>query len=101
MLNKYLSSYKGVPRKSMPHVISAAVRGIGSGSAYFIPLYIISVLHFSIIMAGALVSVLGIGRMFGGAIGGRLTERFNAKTIVVLCFFMRCCSSLSLCLIRL
>ncbi len=53
----------------------------GTSVLFFMMLYLTGPLHFSAIGAGALLSLYGLGGMFGSWLGGHLSDRFGTKSI--------------------
>lgn len=48
---------------------------------YFFSIYFVDVLKLNISLSGILMSCYGVGTVAGGYLGGKLADKFNAKTI--------------------
>lgn len=72
----YLINYYGLPRAAWQNIIVYYINNIAYGITFFLPLYFTKNLHLDIAAVGLLISTYGIGKMVGGVIGGKLTDRY-------------------------
>ncbi len=84
----YLKSYTGLPvacwRGMILNFIQSAIRS----SFYFLSIYFIQDLHFDTVTVGSMISCYGLGAIFGGYLGGKLSDFFSP--LVVSAVFILC-----------
>ncbi len=84
IVQAYRTAYYGLPREIW--IISGAlfVNRFGTMVLPFLSLYLVESLGYSAFSAGAMVSVYGIGSVFGTYMGGRLVARVGAIRLQVI-----------------
>jgi MFS family permease len=91
LLQAYLRGYSGVPLVCWERIAIYFLVDIATGVVFFLTLYFVRDLKFSIVIAGVIITAYGIGKIGGGFLGGYLADRFtlwkvSAAAIFVLAF---------------
>src|SRR3990167_5069020 len=73
----YFASYKNLPRSCWQGIFLSFVESTLAGVYYFLSIYFVDVLHFNISTAGIIISFYGLGTIFGGLIGGKLSDKIS------------------------
>lgn len=88
-LKKYFSNYSGLPKECWQRIFMTFIDTLSGGVAFFISLYFVNDLHFSIQSSGFIISFYGLGTILGGLIGGKLSDRISPGIITTLSFFIK------------
>jgi predicted MFS family arabinose efflux permease len=84
MLTLYKDAYSGLSRNTWLLSLVMLVNRSGTMVIPFMTIYLTRpAMGFSIAQAGAVVGVAGLGSVFGGFFGGRLTDRFGFHRVQV------------------
>lgn len=73
----YIQAYKGLSKNSWYLSIVMLVNRSGTMVVPFMSIYCIRQLHFSIIHAGIIMALFGLGSISGAFIGGKLTDKIG------------------------
>src|ERR1700710_742830 len=73
----YKQAYTGLSRNSWYLCIVMLINRSGTMVVPFMSIYCIQQLHFSIIQAGTIIALFGVGSITGAFIGGKLTDRIG------------------------
>lgn len=93
---KYVSNYKGLSKDCWGDIYLSLINSISIGVCFFLSLYFVEVLNFSMFQVGFLMSAYGIGTMLGGIIGGRLCDKFKPRLVVLISLMLQGGSFLTL-----
>lgn len=88
LIKLYLDQYRGISKQSWYRVMLTFINDLASGIIFFLPIYLVQLLHFNVATAGIIISCHGIGKALGGYIGGKLTEIMNPDKIVMYCLLI-------------
>lgn len=77
ILRKYKESYAGLPREAWWLALVVLVNRSGMMVVFFMTLYLTRKLGFSIGQAGQVMSIWGVGSLFGSYAGGWLSDRWG------------------------
>ncbi|HTD99859.1 MAG TPA: MFS transporter [Mucilaginibacter sp.] len=81
MLSRYFQLYKqayhGLSKNSWYLSLVMLINRSGTMVVPYLSIYCIQKLHFSIIQAGIIMAVFGVGSIAGAFIGGKLTDKFG------------------------
>ncbi|MBN2104528.1 MFS transporter [bacterium] len=77
ILKKYRESYEGLPKEAWWLALVVLVNRSGMMVVFFMTLYLTRKLGFSVGRAGQIMSVWGIGSLFGSYLGGWLSDRWG------------------------
>jgi predicted MFS family arabinose efflux permease len=80
-INRYTESFRGLPGRAWWMALVVLVNRSGSMVFFFLPLYLTSQKGFSVVEAGRMVSVWGLGSLAGSYIGGWLSDRLGTKAV--------------------
>ena len=83
LFNKFISNYSNLSKECWQSIFLTFVESSATGICFFLSLYFVSVLHMSIASAGFLISAYGVGTIFGGILGGKLSDYLSAKRVSV------------------
>ena len=86
--NLYKNAYSGLSPAMWWLSVVMLVNRAGTMVVPFMTLYLTQARHFSIGMAGMVMSVFGLGAICGGILGGKLTDKFgfyNIQLSALLC----------------
>ena len=73
ILNHYRASFSGIPKKIWLLCLVIFVNRSGHMVLFFMMLYLSKELNFSVVLAGELISVYGLGALVGAYLGGSLS----------------------------
>jgi predicted MFS family arabinose efflux permease len=73
----YKQAYSGLSRNSWYLCIVMLINRSGTMVVPFMSIYCIKQLHFSIVEAGTIMSLFGVGSISGAFVGGKLTDKFG------------------------
>lgn len=77
----YIENYLGLPKACWQAIILTFIESLAIGISFFLSLYFVDILHFDIAVAGLLISCYGMGTVFGGILGGKLSDRTSPKIV--------------------
>ncbi len=78
VVRTYRDAYGGLPRAAWLLALLELVNRSGMMVLFFLTLYLTRQLGFSVVQAGYVMSVYGVGSMLGTYLGGRLCDRLGA-----------------------
>jgi len=73
----YFASYQGLPGKAWYLAMVLLVNRSGSMVLFFMSLYLTREMGFSVVTAGRVLSIYGVGSLIGSWLGGWLTDRWS------------------------
>jgi len=77
----YIASYTGLSKLCWRGFILSLIESTFMGVYYFLSIYFIETLHFSITISGMIISCYGIGAIIGGILGGKLSDKISPAII--------------------
>ncbi len=77
----YINSYKGLSKNCWKGIFLGLTESIFIGVFYFLSIYFVNNLHFSVANSGLILSFYGLGTIFGGILSGKLSDKFLPKKI--------------------
>jgi hypothetical protein len=83
IIKAYFSSYSGLPKLCWQGIILGFIEATLSGVCLFLSIYFVDDLHFSISIAGVMISFYGLGRTVGGLLGGKLSDRISPGLVSI------------------
>lgn len=84
----YAENYTGLPKACWQAIILTFIESIAIGVCFFLSLYFVDNLHFSVATAGMLISCYGVGTAVGGIVGGKLSDIISPKTVSLVGLFL-------------
>ncbi|MDF1761426.1 MAG: MFS transporter [Coxiellaceae bacterium] len=66
------------------------VQSLATGLAFYLSIYLVTTLHYSVVSAGIVLSCYGIGTMVGGVVGGKLSDKIAAHKVVIMSLLFEC-----------
>lgn len=73
----YINTYKGLSREIWLLAFVNLVNRCGTMVAAFLMIYLTTQMHCTLTQAGSVISIFGIGAIFGSLLGGKLTDIFG------------------------
>lgn len=89
VLKKFMGSYQGLDRYIWQGIIVSLIQSIASGMIFFLSLYFVNNLKLNIQTSSLLITVYGIGTIFGGIVSGKLSDRISPKYISIVCLILQ------------
>lgn len=83
ILESYAASYSGLTSKCWQGIFLSFFEAALIGVYYFLPLYFVHQLHFSVATSGAILSFYGMGTILGGIMGGRLSDQMSPGIVSI------------------
>jgi predicted MFS family arabinose efflux permease len=80
-INRYTDAFRGLPGRAWWMALVVLVNRCGSMVFFFLPLYLTSQKGFSVVEAGRMVSVWGLGSLAGSYLGGWLSDRLGTRAV--------------------
>ncbi len=80
-IRRYTDAFSGLPGRAWWMALVVLINRSGSMVFFFLPLYLTSQKGFSVVEAGRMVSVWGLGSLAGSYIGGWLSDRLGTKAV--------------------
>lgn len=93
---RYIQSCCGLKKACWRGIIFSLIESTLMGMFYFLSLYFVDVLHFSVPLAGMIISFYGLGAMVGGYASGKLSDKINPAIIASVSLFTQAIIYLSL-----
>src|SRR3990167_1849704 len=100
ILRKYCDNYTGLPAACWGAIILVFLQCIASGICYFVSLYFVNTLHIDVATAGVMLSCYGAGTVCGGALSGKLCDKFSPRSISVISLVIESSAFIFLALLR-
>ena len=85
---RYFNAYRGLPRSVWLLALVLFVNRCGMMVLPFLSLYLTEELDYTEAAAGRMISVFGIGAIFGTYLGGRAAHRFGAIRVQTVCMIV-------------
>ena len=79
----YKNAYNGLSKNSWYLSAVMLINRAGTMVVPFMSIYCVKQLHFSIVQAGAVMSLFGVGAISGSFVGGKLTDKFGFYDVQV------------------
>jgi MFS family permease len=95
-LKIYIAGFSGLPNAAWPGIIIFGIESILVGICYFLTLYFVTHLHFTVFQASIIISAYGIGTIFGALGGGKLSDIYSPRKIAVISLFIQAIAYFSL-----
>jgi len=83
LLQGYKSAYTGHSREIWALAAFTFINRVGTMVVPFLTVYLTTVLHYPLQQAGILAGMFGVGSMVGSFTGGKLTDHFGGRFVVV------------------
>ncbi len=87
MLNRILITYKaaysGLPREAWLLAFVVLINRAGSMVLFFMTLYLTSQMEYTVSEAGQMISIYGIGSLFGAYLGGWLSDKIGPQRVQI------------------
>ena len=83
----YFSYYKGLNKNIWTGLIFSCIESIIVSLFYFLPIYFINELHFSLIYASGFITFYGFGTILGGFLGGLLSDIYSPPKVCIASLF--------------
>lgn len=78
----YLNHYSGLTPECWRVLLICLFETIALGFAFYISIYLVSVLHFNTVSAGLVISFYGAGTILGGFLGGKIADTISSGFVV-------------------
>lgn len=83
ILTHLTNAFVGIPHKIWLLSLISLINRSGAMVICFLTLYLTESLHFSIEQAGYVMSSFGVGAIIGAFLGGKLTDRFGYRNVML------------------
>ncbi|HLO14830.1 MAG TPA: MFS transporter, partial [Anaerolineales bacterium] len=84
MLTRFNKIYREFPHQFWVVVVTSFIDGIGNTMVFpFFALYITQKFHVGMTQAGMLLGTFSLAGLFGGGIGGALTDKFGRRKLIL------------------
>ncbi len=83
ILKKYYSSYTGLSASAWQGIFISFIEATLMGVCYFLAIYFVTELHLSIADAGMIMAFYGVGTIFGGMLGGKLSDLIPPRIVSI------------------
>lgn len=84
-LLQLIAPYRGLPRTVYIQLLACLIINMGGMAKLFLPLYLNESYHVPLRWVGLLISLYGIGALYGAYRGGSLSDRFDSKMLTRVC----------------
>lgn len=84
-----MQSYRGLASACWRGLILSLIESTLVGTFYFLSIYFVRDLHFSVAIAGMIVSVYGFGAIAGGYLGGKLSDETSPVAVMCVSLFVQ------------
>lgn len=88
LITRYINHYRGVPLNSWQRIFLTFINDMATGVTFFLSLFFVETLHLNAAKAGLIISCYGVGKTFGGMIGGKLTDKTSPDKVIVSCLLI-------------
>ncbi len=89
LFKKYLANYSELSKQCWQSICLTFIESLATGICFFLSLYFVNILHISIANTGLLLSLYGVGTIFGGILAGKLSDHLSTKTISIASLLMQ------------
>jgi MFS family permease len=96
IIRNYLKTYSGFSKNINTRILISLMNNICGGIIFYLSFYFVKILHFNITDAGLIISCYGLGTIFGGYFGGKLSDNFSPKLVSVIALFIESIAILTL-----
>lgn len=79
----YINTYKGLSKEIWLLAFVNLVNRCGTMVGAFLMIYLTTQMHCTLTQAGSVISIFGIGAIFGSLLGGKLTDKFGFYKIQI------------------
>jgi len=80
-LKNYIKAYSGLPKSVWFLSLVVLINRTGSIVFFFMTLYLTSQKDYSVVEAGRMISIYGLGALFGALLGGWLTDKIGSMKV--------------------
>jgi predicted MFS family arabinose efflux permease len=91
-IKKYLGFYDNLTSDYWQGAAFTLINAIATGISYFLALYFVNILHFSITAAGLLISTYSIGTVLGSMVSGKLADNYSPRIIAMIFILLQASS---------
>lgn len=91
-VKKYFKFYSNLTTGYWQGASFTFINALATGISYFLALYFVSILHFSVATAGLLISAYSLGTVFGSIFSGKLSDHYPPRIIAMIFIFMQAVS---------
>lgn len=89
IMKGYVKSYLGLDKACWQGIILSFIESTLIGVYYFLPLYFVNNLQMNIVTSSMLISFYGIGAVFGGLLGGKLSDKTSPGLVTTICLIIQ------------
>ncbi|MDF1795371.1 MAG: MFS transporter [Coxiellaceae bacterium] len=79
----YIKNYQSISKKSLNSILICLLQTTATGLAFYLSIYLVSTLHYSVVSAGIVLSCYGVGTMLGGIVGGKLSDKIAPTKVII------------------
>lgn len=95
-MTNYLTYYRGIPSSCWYFIVLNVINAVAVGLCFFLSIYFVDSLKFSMTTVGFLMSCYGLGTVMGGLLAGKCCDVFSPRLILILSILIEACSFLML-----
>jgi predicted MFS family arabinose efflux permease len=81
--HSYVELYRGLPIRLWIGLSAAFINSLASSVIVFLSLFFTNQRHFNVTQTGLLITLFGIGSIFGAYLGGRLCNSFSTQRVSI------------------
>jgi len=89
LFRAYTTPFRGLSSTLWRGITLTLVESITSGIIFFLTLYFVNNLHFSMTQSASLISIYATGTIIGSVTIGILTDRINPKNLSLFCLLLQ------------
>jgi len=83
IIKLYKTSYSNISKECWKQLTCYFIHTLSTGFCFYISIYLVTNLHFSVFLSGALISAYGIGTTLGGIISGKLCDQHGCQPVLI------------------
>ena len=83
IISSYFNKFYGLPRQVWAGMAAVFTNSLGTIATLFLSLFFVTQLHFSVTDSGMLITMFGIGSIFGSYISGRLCNKYTSHIVAI------------------
>lgn len=85
----YLGSFTGLPTMAWKGIFISLIESSLIAICYYLAIYYVKELHFTILQSSTLITCYGVGSMVGAYLAGKLADKFSSKLISSIALFIQ------------
>lgn len=96
LVNRYITNFAGLSTSCWQGIVLVFIEAALGGICFFLSIYFVEIVHLDVTTSGIILSFYGLGKILGGLIGGKLSDKFSPAKIAMLGLFLEGLSCVAL-----